>query len=59
MIPSWQEFLQALEVRFAPFDYEDPHGSLFKLTQRVPYKIISMSLNGLLTALLVSLQLSC
>ncbi|WVZ01111.1 hypothetical protein V8G54_027180 [Vigna mungo] len=34
MIPSWQEFLQALEVRFAPSYYEDPRGSLFKLTQK-------------------------
>jgi len=34
MIPKWQEFLQALEVHFAPSYYEDPRGSLFKLTQK-------------------------
>ncbi|WVZ13617.1 hypothetical protein V8G54_011183 [Vigna mungo] len=34
MIPSWQDFLQALEVRFAPSYYEDPRGSFFKLTQK-------------------------
>jgi len=33
-LPSWQEFLQALEVRFAPSYYEDSRGSLFKLTQK-------------------------
>jgi len=34
MILSWQEFPQALEVHFAPSYYEDPRGSLFKLTQK-------------------------
>ena len=31
---SWPVFLQALQIRFVPFQYEDPTGSLFKLTQR-------------------------
>lgn len=31
---SWPVFLQALQNRFAPSHYEDPSGSLFKLTQR-------------------------
>ena len=31
---SWPVFLQALQTRFAPSQYEDPTGSLFKLTQR-------------------------
>ncbi|XP_028222321.1 uncharacterized protein LOC114403496 [Glycine soja] len=31
---SWPVFLQALQNRFAPSQYEDPSGSLFKLTQR-------------------------
>jgi len=31
---SWLVFLQALQTRFAPSQYEDPTGALFKLTQR-------------------------
>ena len=31
---SWPEFLQALQTRFAPSQYEDPTGALFKLTQK-------------------------
>ena len=31
---SWPSFLQALQARFAPSQYEDPTGSLFKLTQK-------------------------
>ena len=31
---SWQGFLQALQTCFAPSQYEDPTGTLFKLTQR-------------------------
>lgn len=31
---SWPTFLQALQTRFSPTQYEDPTGSLFKLTQR-------------------------
>nr|KYP66316.1 hypothetical protein KK1_012604 [Cajanus cajan] len=30
---TWEAFLQALEVRFAPSHYEDPKGALFKLCQ--------------------------
>ena len=31
---SWPGFLQALQTRFAPSQYEDPTGILFKLTQK-------------------------
>ncbi|XP_028191387.1 uncharacterized protein LOC114377177 [Glycine soja] len=31
---SWSNFLQALQNRFAPSHYEDPTGTLFKLTQK-------------------------
>lgn len=31
---SWSAFLQALQTRFAPSQYEDPTGALFKLTQK-------------------------
>lgn len=30
----WHVFLQALQTYFAPSQYEDPTGALFKLTQR-------------------------
>ncbi|CAJ2641599.1 unnamed protein product [Trifolium pratense] len=30
---TWQAFLHALETRFAPSQYEDPKGALFKLCQ--------------------------
>jgi len=33
LISTWQNFLHALEVRFAPSHYEDPRGALFKLCQ--------------------------
>lgn len=33
-LSSWTSFLQALEAWFAPSQYEDPTGTLFKLTQR-------------------------
>jgi hypothetical protein len=32
-IVSWPQFLQALELRFAPTAYDDPRGRLFKLHQ--------------------------
>jgi hypothetical protein len=32
-IVSWNQFLRALEIRFAPAAYDDPKGNLFKLTQ--------------------------
>jgi hypothetical protein len=32
-IVSWSQFLQALELRFAPTAYDDPRGKLFKLQQ--------------------------
>lgn len=35
-ITSWPSLLQALESHFAPSHYEDPIGSLFKLTQQGP-----------------------
>ncbi|KAL5180860.1 Golgi SNAP receptor complex member 1-2 [Glycine soja] len=34
LISSWPGLLQALEARFVPSQYEDPIGTLFKLTQR-------------------------
>lgn len=33
-LTSWPTMLQALESRFAPSYYDDPHGALFKLQQR-------------------------
>lgn len=33
-LSSWPGFLQELEARFAPSQYEDPTDTLFKLTQR-------------------------
>lgn len=33
-ISSWSGLLQALEACFAPSQYEDPTGTLFKLTQK-------------------------
>lgn len=33
-ISSWSALLQALEARFAPSQYDDPKGALFKLTQK-------------------------
>jgi len=30
---SWPMFIQSLELRFAPSQYEDPRGALFKLCQ--------------------------
>jgi hypothetical protein len=32
-ITSWDQFLRALELRFAPTAYDDPKGKLFKLQQ--------------------------
>ena len=33
LISTWQNFIHALDVRFAPSHYEDPKGALFKLCQ--------------------------
>ena len=33
-LTSWSSLLHALEARFAPSQYDDPKGALFKLTQR-------------------------
>jgi hypothetical protein len=35
---TWTTFLHALEVRFAPSQYEDPKGALFKLSQTTTLK---------------------
>jgi hypothetical protein len=35
---NWPTFLHALEIRFAPSQYEDPKGALFKLTQTTTVK---------------------
>lgn len=32
-ITSWDELVRSVEIRFAPFQYEDLEGSLFKLSQ--------------------------
>lgn len=32
-LSSWPSFLRALEARFAPSQYDDPTGALFKLNQ--------------------------
>lgn len=37
-IQSWPMFIQALENRFAPTQYEDPRGALFKLCQTTTVK---------------------
>ncbi|KAH1265865.1 hypothetical protein GmHk_01G001486 [Glycine max] len=37
-VSSWLGLLQDLEARFAPSQYEDPTGTLFKLTQ---YSLVS------------------
>ncbi|KAH1220790.1 hypothetical protein GmHk_12G034344 [Glycine max] len=34
VITSWPALLQAIESRFAPSIYDDPHGALFKLIQQ-------------------------
>lgn len=33
-VTSWEALLHALEARFAPSQYDDPKGALFKLTQK-------------------------
>ncbi|MCI32753.1 retrotransposon-derived protein PEG10-like, partial [Trifolium medium] len=33
-LTSWSALLHALETRFAPSQYDDPKGALFKLTQK-------------------------
>lgn len=35
---SWQMFLHAIELRFAPSLYDDPKGALFKLCQTTTIK---------------------
>ncbi|MCI28480.1 hypothetical protein A2U01_0049681, partial [Trifolium medium] len=37
-ILTWTTFLHALETRFAPSQYEDPKGALFKLSQTASVK---------------------
>lgn len=32
-LTSWPNFLHSLQTRFAPSQFEDPQGALFKLTQ--------------------------
>jgi len=32
-LSSWATFLRSLELRFAPSDFDDPQGALFKLSQ--------------------------
>ncbi|KAI4318180.1 hypothetical protein L6164_025983 [Bauhinia variegata] len=59
---SWEIFLRALELRFAPSDFEDPIGTLFKLTQTstvMNYQSQFESLANRITGLPPSSYLSC
>lgn len=40
LISSWPGLLQALEVRFVPSQYEDPIGTLFKLTRGIVHDFV-------------------
>jgi hypothetical protein len=44
---SWQAFLHALELRFAPSQFEDPKGALFKLCQTTTVKDYQKSFEAL------------
>ncbi|KAI4305619.1 hypothetical protein L6164_028975 [Bauhinia variegata] len=59
---SWEIFLRALELRFAPSDFEDLTGTLFKLTQTstvMNYQSQFESLANRITGLPPSSYLSC
>ncbi|CAJ2630725.1 unnamed protein product [Trifolium pratense] len=62
---SWNQFLQALETRFAPTAYDDPRGNLFKLTQSttvaaylVEFEALANRIVGLSSADLLSCFIS-
>ncbi|XP_058782994.1 uncharacterized protein LOC131657638 [Vicia villosa] len=59
---SWQAFLQALELRFAPSLYDDPKGALFKLCQTTTvteYQTAFESLANRIVGLPSDFYLSC
>jgi hypothetical protein len=59
---SWPAFLHALELRFAPSQYEDPKGALFKLCQTTTVKDYQKSFEALanrITGLPPQFYLSC
>jgi hypothetical protein len=59
---SWPAFLHALEMRFAPSQYEDPKGALFKLCQTTTvreYQKDFESLANRITELPPQFYLSC
>lgn len=59
---SWQAFLHALELRFAPSHYDDPKGSLFKLCQTSSikdYQTEFESLSNRIVGLPPQFYLSC
>ncbi|PNY17392.1 Ty3/gypsy retrotransposon protein [Trifolium pratense] len=59
---TWANFLHALEIRFAPSQYEDPKGTLFKLTQTTTvkeYQAQFESLANRITGLPPACYLSC
>lgn len=64
-IASWEQFLTALETRFAPMAYDDPRGNLFKLTQTstsvvylTEFEALTNHLDGLSNADLLSCFIS-
>ncbi|GAU26218.1 hypothetical protein TSUD_354400 [Trifolium subterraneum] len=50
-ILTWTTFLHALEIRFAPSQYADPKGALFKLSQTTTVKEYQTQFESLRTAL--------
>ncbi|PNX94328.1 Ty3/gypsy retrotransposon protein, partial [Trifolium pratense] len=61
-ILTWATFLHALETRFAPSQYEDPRGALFKLSQTSTVKEYQNQFEALanrITGLPPSCYLSC
>ncbi|GAU49705.1 hypothetical protein TSUD_182030 [Trifolium subterraneum] len=61
-LTSWSALLYALEARFAPSQYNDPKGALFKLTQRSTvndYLSEFETLANRITGLAPSFLLSC
>jgi hypothetical protein len=59
---SWPMFIHALELRFAPSQYEDPKGSLFKLCQTgyvKEYQTAFESLANRIVGLPAPFYLSC
>jgi hypothetical protein len=62
LLHSWTAFLHALEMRFAPSQYEDSKGELFKLCQTTTVKDYQTSFESLanrITGLPPQFYLSC